>query len=582
MTKPYVGTIVGESTTREFRIAVAHDTIREQDIIAVDAEMDAGDGDGGVARLRVWAKVQRIERLNPLFPSEAGHELAATQTDPFDTVLSLSREMVTAVCQVLGVEPSDGDSAGKLRQLRYPAKPATSVYRPEKTDLARVILGDLRTRGHRALDIASLANRKEIDVSVDGHTVVTRHLAILAMTGAGKSWAARRLIEQIAAKSYPIVIFDPHGDYTGLSEVEGLGSLVDRYYATFPVFDQDVETVADVVGALGWELTPNMRGRFGDLFDAARTFWLADEAERDERSKWLAAAVSDDKIATYGIRPDLFLVSHLAKAAQVSIETNNAQARQDLAGYCWPDVPTYSKSDARTLEGIAKRTRSAAFALLRMEQTNKKVVGNAKPLPPNQTDIVQDGRVAVVSLAGYTGDFQATIYSVIADAIFTARVDGGLAWPVLMVLEEAHNFIPAKALRPAEQRSIAVTKQIAQEGRKFGVGLVLISQRPSRLDETTLSQCNSYIILRMVNPADQNFVRRVVESLTEDEAGLLPSLDVGEAILSGQFINFPVLAKIKEPASKGEREETDAFKALDEIRAAQKPNQSGSRRGGAR
>src|SRR5207237_4604821 len=115
----------------------------------------------------------------------------------------------------------------------------------------------------------------------------------------------------------------------------------------------------------------------------------------------------------------------------------------------------------------------------------------------------------------------------------------------------------------AEGRAIGITKQIAQEGRKFGVGLVLISQRPSRLDETTLSQCNSFVIMRMVNPADQNFVRRVIETLGEDEAKLLPDLDVGEALLSGQLIKFPVLVKMKEPRSKGEREEEDAFVALE-------------------
>jgi DNA helicase HerA-like ATPase len=95
---------------------------------------------------------------------------------------------------------------------------------------------------------------------------------------------------------------------------------------------------------------------------------------------------------------------------------------------------------------------------------------------------------------------------------------------------------------------------------------MLISQRPSRVDETTLSQCNSYIIMRMVNPADQNYVRRVVETLGEDDARMLPDLDVGEALLSGQLINFPVLTRIKEPASQGEREEQDAFEALEEAR----------------
>src|SRR5206468_11328344 len=132
-----------------------------------------------------------------------------------DTVLSLSREMVTAVCQVLGCEPQQG-GRGKLDHLRYPAKPATRAYRPDSNDIARVVIGDMKEK--RALDLATLANRPEVNVLVDGHDIVTRHLAILAMTGAGKSWTARRIIEQLAAKNYPMVIFDPRGDYTGLAD----------------------------------------------------------------------------------------------------------------------------------------------------------------------------------------------------------------------------------------------------------------------------------------------------------------------------------------------------------------------------
>src|SRR5258707_62774 len=134
----YVGTIVGESTSREFRLAIAPETVREQDIVAVDAR---------------------------------------------------------------------------------------------------------------------LSNRPEINVLVDGHDVVTRHLAILAMTGAGKSWTSRRIIEQLADKNYPIVIFDPHGDYTGLADVPGLGEKVKRFYASFPVFEEDAETVASIVDTLGYALT---------------------------------------------------------------------------------------------------------------------------------------------------------------------------------------------------------------------------------------------------------------------------------------------------------------------------------------
>jgi hypothetical protein len=201
-----------------------------------------------------------------------------------------------------------------------------------------------------------------------------------------------------------------------------------------------------------------------------------------------------------------------------------------------------------------------------METISKSVSGNAGPLPRDRKQLVEYGTISIIALAGYTGDFQATLYSLIAEELFEARVTESLKWPVLLLLEEAHNFAPAKANTPAEERAITNTRQIAQEGRKFGVGLILISQRPSRLDETTLSQCNSFIIMRMVNPADQNFVRRVIESLGEEEANLLPDLDVGEAILSGQLINFPVLVRMKPPESQGEREERDAFETLEEIK----------------
>jgi hypothetical protein len=557
----FVGTLVGESTSREFRLAIAAEAVREQDIVAVDASLNSTDGFDRPENIRVWAKVQRIERVNPLFPHEAGHELAATQTHPLDTVLSLGREMVTAVCQVLGAEQVGVKETGRLDQLRYPAQPASQAYRPNAADVARVVIGDLGSNQKRAVDLATLSNRPEIDVLVDGHDIVTRHLAILAMTGAGKSWTSRRIIEQLAAKNYPIVIFDPHGDYTGLAEVKGLGDRVKRFYATFPVFDEDAETVEALVDTLGYALTDTMRGMFDQLFTFAGRFIDADAGELATRAKWLSNAVGNADIAKYGVKPDMWVIGDLAEAVEVIAREDGQPRLNEIQAYGWNARLT--KTDAKTLEGLKKRCRRAASALRRMEETNKRVAKKADPLPTDRAELVKYGQVSVVSLAGYTSDFQATIYSLIAEDIFDKRVREELKLPVLFVLEEAHNFAPGHPATDAEKRAISTTRQVAQEGRKFGVGQVLISQRPSRLDETTLSQCNSFVIMRMVNPADQQFVRRVIETLGEDEAKLLPDLDVGEALLSGQFINFPVLVRVKEPASKGEREEEDAFVQLE-------------------
>ena len=280
----------------------------------------------------------------------------------------------------------------------------------------------------------------------------------------------------------------------------------------------------------------------------------------------MADKLKDDRITRFGIRPDLWLIAHIAAAAaQLIRETSDGNIdSQSLKQICWETLPR--GTDPRTLEGIHTRTRTAAYQLWNMEELNKEIAGNSKPMPENRQELVQDGKISIVSLAGYTGDFQATIYSIIVDELFEARVRKELEWPFLILLEEAHNFVPGSSTSPAERRSIEITKRIAQEGRKFNVGLIVISQRPSRLDETALSQCNSYIIMRMVNPADQAFVRRVIESLGEEEVRLLPDLDVGEALLSGQMVNFPILVRMKEPESQGEREEKNAFKQLEKTR----------------
>jgi hypothetical protein len=559
----YVGTLVGESTSGEFRLAVAQEAIREQDIIAVDAELREPVTGLPPKRIRVWAKVQRIERLNPLFPAEAGHELAATRTDPFDTVLSLSHEMVTAVCRVLGAEPVEG-AGGKLDHLRYPPQPASSAYRPESRDIARVVLGELETKRNRALDLATLSNRPEVDVTVDGHSIVTRHLAILAMTGAGKSWTARRIIEQLAEKNYPMVIFDPHGDYTGLSDVPGLGRRVRRYYAQLPIFEQSPETVVAVVEALGWQMANTHKSHFELLFEGARGFISAKEELR-RRAEWLGSYLGNDNIARYGIRPDLYFLANFVQAVVKAGKAEDFEAAGQLVEWGGQQQLRLTRQTAGWLESLPYNLRVGAKKLRQMEEISKKAANTDEPLPTDRTELVKYGQISVVALSGYTGDFRATIYSLVAERIFSARVSNDLELPVLFLLEEAHNFAPARAATAAEQHAVTTTRQIAQEGRKFGIGLIIVSQRPSRLDETTLAMCNSYIVMRMVNPDDQRFVRRVIETLGEDEARMLPDLDVGEGILSGQLINFPVLVKVKAPASKGQREEEDAFEQLEKM-----------------
>jgi hypothetical protein len=193
------------------------------------------------------------------------------------------------------------------------------------------------------------------------------------MTGAGKSWTARRLIEQLAEMNSPVVIFDPHGDYARLHELPNFQKRVQRFSAEFPVFEEDADTIAGIVNSLGYPLTETMRTHFSDAFAAALQFCSPDPEERQQRSQWLANAINKPDIATYGIKADLWLVADLAEVAQLAIRDENALQKGELSNYGWPQILNYSRTVARTLKGIMKRTRRAAAVLKRMSDTNKKV-----------------------------------------------------------------------------------------------------------------------------------------------------------------------------------------------------------------
>src|SRR4029434_2261224 len=121
-----------------------------------------------------------------------------------------------------------------------------------------------------------------------------------------------------------------------------------------------------------------------------------------------------------------------------------------------------------------------------------------------------------------------------------------LNYPVFTLLEEAHRFAPAGA----SVLSTHVLKQILSEGRKFGVAIGLITQRPGKLDQDVLSQCMTQIIMRIVNPIDQQTIASSVEGAGRRPLDELPALTKGQVIVSGVAVNTPVLAAVRQRITK--------------------------------
>ena len=171
------------------------------------------------------------------------------------------------------------------------------------------------------------------------------------------------------------------------------------------------------------------------------------------------------------------------------------------------------------------------------------------PLPDPSDEpekLVAKGQITIFYLAGFDHLTQSTIASLVLEKLFEKRANlTNDIPPFQIVLEEAHNFIPSRSEGTEGTPSLSTVRKIITEGRKFGTGMLIISQRPSRLDETILAQCNSFLVLRLVNPKDKSFVRSVMENLSESDANILQTFGQGQGIVSGQAVRFPLLIQVK-------------------------------------
>lgn len=511
---------------------VKPDAVRAQDLVAVDTYEDG-------VRFRVWAKIGTIERLNPLFPREAAQELAFQGRDPMDSVVSMSREMITATCTVIGVQRE-----GRLEPPKYPVQPAGQVYIPPADEIESFLVGD--TPPHRRLYLGTERGNKDVNVYVDAHMVVSRHLAVLASTGAGKTVATRKLLEELMKKHYPILIFDPHGDYSGLHIAQHTD--VTTYLPEIRIGDEDPDSVLGYVAGLSGEtLTPPQESFLAALIEV-----IGDDSMRQGLNDGLVEAGLTALVKT----ADKDHFYSLAEVCEKIQEIKGADDRASLPRSIMSVSPALNVG-AGTAGAVRRQTRKAGWQYWNMLKTNRKFAREAQPLPANKDlkTIIKQGAAAIVSLEGYSDALRQSLVASILQRLLAERIDDQVP-RFLTVIEEAHNFIPNR-IDGSDAPSLPVIKQIATEGRKYGMGLIFISQRPSRIDATVLSQANSYLILRIVNPTDQKYIRDVVETMGEDEAKSLPNLNTGEALLSGLFTRIPVMVRVEKSRSEGSHEEED-------------------------
>lgn len=388
----------------------------------------------------------------------------------------------------------------------------TAVLSDEKRgDLGSAHIGDLISRAPGAVPVA---------LNVRGFT--STHLAIIASTGSGKSYLASVLLEELMMpyNRAAVLIIDPHGEYDTLQQIQNLETFREGVYKPkvriFRPADLRVRISSLTLGDLRYllpNLSEKMHYQLGRAYRYAQRTWGAD---------------------TYTLEQLRYAVRQVADSGRGEEEVEE-------------DDPTTAALIWRLGSALGGSTIFDDFENMELNE------------------LFQPGMCTIVQLNEVDRREQQVIVATFLRRVYQARVDtkkgkvergqaGYVPFPVFCLLEEAHNYAPANA----DAVSSDMLKTILSEGRKFGVSIGLISQRPGRLDSDVLSQCMTQCIMRITNPIDQNRIAESIESVGRDMLRELPALSKGQVIVSGASVNTPVMLKVRLRHTEHGAEDVDA------------------------
>ncbi|WP_407414121.1 helicase HerA-like domain-containing protein [Methanobrevibacter sp.] len=383
-----------------------------------------------------------------------------------------------------------GDVNDNLKLPRTPALPGTPIKLADKEILNEVF------KVKNPIRLGTLVNQSDIEVNVEGNPILNRHLAILAMTGAGKSNTVAVLMDQLLSYSVPIFVFDMHGEYRD---------------ADFPNGDVNV-------------IQPKINPVYMSIHEIRRLVSIPNSAVIQER--FFRRAFNKAQSMVSGA------TAHTSNFLQLIVDILTKEANFDEDGNVGANV------DKRIVDVINK-VEDAMDKYGNLFDNNK----------GNILTTIKVGQVNVLDLSQTDESVAEVLVShILRNALqrrknyFHGGSDKTLDHPVFFVIEEAHILAPNKR----DSQSKHWIQRVAREGRKFGLGLCLVSQSPKTVDHDALSQMNNMIILRLVEPEDQRHVQSASESLSKDLINQLPSLNVGEAIVLGLMSKVPTLVKIDE------------------------------------
>ena len=402
-----------------------------------------------------------------------------------------------AYCNVIGYRQDN-----KLKQSLMPLEPGTEVLIADD-DFIKETLG-LKKEKNSAF-FGTLQDYDNLNIYLDLNRLLTTHVIILAKSGSGKSYAASVIAEEILEKEIPLLIIDPHGEYSSLKEESK-----DERLLKFNLKPKNYKKVVE-------EYSPV-----------------------DTKYKIL-------RLNNYNLSPSELI--HILPA-----KLNNTQL--GLLYSALKDIKIIDFNqiilDLETEDNTAKYT---LINIIQYLQSLKLFSNN----PTSLQELIQPGRCSIINLKGVRQELQEVIVYKLMKDLFEERKKGNIP-PFFTIIEESHNFVPERNF--GETKCSSILRQISSEGRKFGLGVCFISQRPSRIEKSILSQCGTQIILKVTNPNDVKAIINSVEGITYETEKEIKNIEIGTAMLTG-VIDLPLFVNVRPRMTKHGGEAVDMLQIRD-------------------
>jgi hypothetical protein len=416
------------------------------------------------------------------------------------------------------------------------------------------------------IKLGSLSTSRGDSVHLDLGRLVMRHSAVVGSTGSGKSSTVARILQSVVAsglKRANVVVIDPHGEYADAigdhGVVHSIGDTSSSQLSV-PYWALPLDDLLQVYSR-GTVISPVVKSRLQELVFRERQAFLTDAA-------WSAPSPQDITVDT-PVPFDLRRVWHrldYENRATYRQQGGQGQPCELNPGSADALVPAefavYGLGSTAPFKGRTYGHYSPLPDRLRTRMSDPRFAFLSREWPdPTQADPLPvcirnwlGGRepISVLDFAGVPAEAADVAIGVILNLIFVAATSSaadegvGRARPILVVLEEAHRFLGRSTASSAGLAREAV-ERIAREGRKYGVGLMLVSQRPAELSDTALSQCGTIIAMRLTNPTDQSSVRSALPDAITGLAEALPALRTGEALVTGEAITLPSRVLVDRP-----------------------------------